>query len=314
MTMEIRLHKVVAILSVIVTFIFVQSSYAQKAKPDTRTADQKMADFRTWDRLDSGAISPESVRGANSPAIQEKARRVAAERATGEQRAAAERQRMADFLTFDRLQSGAISPYSVRGSNSQVIRAKAEEMIRQLHELNKQVVRIQPFGRFLPSYFDYRPLSQYGHQYDAWNLLDNAQTLGAMGLTTEEQVFSKMTSRGLPALISSRPTNPNDDGSIAVGKRFTLYHYIDMFGWYPAPVEVIEVSGKSFAVKTLPGHPLQGTVKHEVVKDANGNFWLHQHGTGVFNEPVNLQVDAYNYAPGMWIKMSGNAMNVLRRR
>lgn len=194
--------------------------------------------------------------------------------------------------------------------NSENLRQAHE---RQLQELNRQVVRIQPFGRINSSYFDYRPLSQYGHQYEAWNLLDNAQALGAMGLTTEEQVYSKMTSRGITALIRSEPANPNDDGSIAVGKIFILYHYIDVVGRRPAPVEVIEVSGKSFTVKTLPGHPLQGTVKHEVVKDGNGNFWLHQHGTGVFNEPAQLQADTYYYAPGMWNNMRGNVMKVLRR-
>jgi hypothetical protein len=195
--------------------------------------------------------------------------------------------------------------------NSETLRQARE---RQLRELDSQTVRVQPFGIIVSSYFDYRPLSQYGHQYDAWNLLDNAQALGAMGLTTEEQVYSKMTSRGITALIRSEPANPNDDGSIAVGKRFILYHYIDVVGRRPAPVEVIEVSGRSFTVKTLPGHPLQGTVKHEVVKDANGNFWLHQHGTGVFNEPAQLQATTYYYAPSMWNNMRANAMRVLRRQ
>jgi hypothetical protein len=180
----------------------------------------------------------------------------------------------------------------------------------RLQTLDQQTVRT----RYYDGYFDYRPVSEFGHRYNAYNLLANPTISQYYGITTDEQAYAKIFSQGLGHVMSARPMNPNDDDSIAVGKKFILYHYLDAIGWYPSPVEVIDVTKNSFTVKTLPGHPLQGTVKHEIIKDQYGNFWLHQSGTGINGESIKLQNDAYYYAPGMWFNMSYYARQMLWRR
>jgi len=145
MTNQIRFLKVAGIVSFVVACLCVQSVYAQRTS--NAAPDQKTADFRTWDRLDSGAISPESVRGANSPAIREKAQQVAEKNAAERNAQAKSERQMADFRTWDRLDSGAISPYSVRGSNSPEIRAKAEEMIRARERAENESARINATSR-----------------------------------------------------------------------------------------------------------------------------------------------------------------------
>ncbi|MGB8508211.1 MAG: DUF1990 family protein [Pyrinomonadaceae bacterium] len=173
-------------------------------------------------------------------------------------------------------------------------RVQTERYLRErnLPTIRQQIVERQPFGN-PNSYFEARRPSPYGHQYDAYGYFGASANLGA------EQAFSTAISRGMSYLIPSEPIGTRDD-SIAVGKRFNLHHYLDFGRWIDAPVEVIEVTKTSFTVRTLPGHPLQGTVTHEIIKDRNNEFWLHQRGTGVDLEPRGLQEFNYRAASGMW--------------
>ncbi len=163
--------------------------------------------------------------------------------------------------------------------------------------IRQEIVKLQPFGNpnsiFANAGYD----ANNGHKYSALNYLTTSDTISA------EQAASIIlfSQQGLHPLINSSPIGTND-GRIVVGKRFNIY-----FMNLANPVEVIEVTTTSFTVRTLPGHALQGTVTHEIIKDANNEIWLRQRGFGVQGEGYLPQKTAYVVAPGMWQRMAAEA-------
>jgi hypothetical protein len=162
------------------------------------------------------------------------------------------------------------------------------------------------------TFFYYRePNEALGHQYDAYNYLGHSAELSS------QQVWA-MTGMRMSSLMRSSPLDSNDD-RIMVGNKFNLYHYADIGRLIRAPVEVTAVTDNGFTVETQSGHPLRGRVTHEIIKDKDNNFWLHQHGEGAAGEESEFRQEFnYGVAYGMWGTMaeriSGRVFGVQRMR
>jgi hypothetical protein len=146
------------------------------------------------------------------------------------------------------------------------------------------------------TFFEYRYPSPYGHKYHSYNFV------GTSPRWTDEQVFSPIQ-RHLCSYLVCEPIGTNDD-SIVVGKRFYVYFYVDYGRWFKNEVKITDLTKKSFEVATEPNHRLQGTVVHEIIKESDGEFWLHQSGRGVDREYPFLQEETYSIAPEMWRAMA----------
>lgn len=70
------------------------------------------------------------------------------------------------------------------------------------------------------------------------------------------------------------------------------------------PVEVTTVGSNYFIFTVLPGHFLEGSAAHGVVRDSTGELWLFQEGRGVPNENEKLQIANYAIAEHMWKRMA----------
>lgn len=173
-----------------------------------------------------------------------------------------------------------------------------------------------------------------GHEYLSLNYI------GETSLSTTEsfQRFEANFGNVFPwigAYNSAQPTlSPYDrDNSVQLGKRFNLnlpavteqlprllrtaLLPVVKFPGGP-PVQVTAVTDTSFTVQTEDWHPLNGTVVHGLVKDANGELWMYQYGVGTDGnqtevvERVRRELN-YFFADEMWQQMSSNFANLIQR-
>lgn len=77
------------------------------------------------------------------------------------------------------------------------------------------------------------------------------------------------------------------------------------------PVEVTDVGPNHFIFTVLPGHFLEGSAAHGILKDSTGELWLFQEGRGVAGERERLQQLNYWIAEAMWARMAASTNSLI---
>lgn len=138
---------------------------------------------------------------------------------------------------------------------------------------------------------------QNGHQYITFNYLGHNLSPAQM-----QAIWSQVLQ--VPDIVL-----PVSRVRVLKGRAITVGNEYDLIVGTHAPeivnpVVVTSVSPYTFTFNTKPGHFLQGSATHGIVKDKLGAVWLYQEGVGVRNEPIQKQMMNYAIADSMWAIMS----------
>ena len=144
------------------------------------------------------------------------------------------------------------------------------------------------------------PISSAGHRYVALNRLGCSTSPPSSLVAKIETDLNPV----FPILVHGNKGNGVVEGNI-IGLGI-----LPLFG--DNPVRSHKINSHSFKLVALPGHWLEGTAIHGIVRDSTGNLWLFQYGLDeddVVHESGVNQLANYPMADKMWARMVGNLTN-----